>query len=270
MKWLLNVVIQSIIIIMTQTLTQSSAQSPTKSETVTLNGVNIYYEVYGKGEPLFLLHGFTQSSKSWLQFVPHYVDDFEVYLIDLKGHGKSGMFTENLSIKSVASDVDALMRYLKFDSINAIGFSYGGDVLVQLALMNPALIKSMIIIGACGSWTSSEFPEWVEYLSYRNLENLSWMREQQTSDEQIKSILDQVVNYNIIVTKEDLKSIRAKTLIVVGDKEDSITSECILSAKDNIPNSFLWIVPNTSHSAHKDKNQNDFVRISKDFFNNSW
>ena len=63
------------------------------------------------------------------------------------------MFTEKLSIKSVASDVDALIHYLKLDSINAIGFSYGGDVLVQLALMNPDLIKSMIIIGACGSWT---------------------------------------------------------------------------------------------------------------------
>jgi pimeloyl-ACP methyl ester carboxylesterase len=191
-------------------------------------------------------------------------------VVDLKGHGKSGMFTENLSIKSVASDVNALLQYLKLDSINAIGFSYGGDVLVQLALINPDLIKSMIIIGACGSWTASEFPEWVEYLSYENLENLPWMHDQQTSDEQIRSILAQVVNYNIAVTEEEFKRIKAKTMIVVGDKEDSITFDCILSAKNNIPKSYLWIVPNTGHSAHKEKNQDDFVRISKDFFNRNW
>lgn len=255
---------------MAQAVIKSSAQSPTKSEIVSLNGTKIYYEVYGKGEPLFLLHGFTQSSKSWLQFVPYYINDFEVYLVDLKGHGKSGMFTENLSIKSAASDLDALIQYLHLNSINTIGFSYGGDVLVQLALIKPDLIKSMIIIGSCGSWTSSEFPKWVEYLSYKNIKNLPWMRDQQTSEEQIRSILDQIVNYNITVTDTELKSIRAKTLIVVGDKEDSITFECILSAKNNIPNSFLWIVPNADHRAHKDKNQEDFIRISKDFFTQNW
>lgn len=96
------------------------------------------------------------------------------------------------------------------------------------------------------------------------------MHEQQTSEEQIRSILDQVVNYNVIVSEEELKTIKARTLIVVGDKEDSITFECILSAKNNIPKSFLWIVPNTDHRAHKDKNQDDFVRISKDFFSQNW
>jgi pimeloyl-ACP methyl ester carboxylesterase len=248
----------------------SSAQSPKKSEIVILNGTKIYYEVYGKGKPLFLLHGYTQSSESWLQFVPYYQNDFEVYLVDLKGHGKSGKFTENLSIKTAARDVVDLIRYLNLDSINAIGFSYGGDVLVQLALIKPDLINSMIIIGSCGSWVASEFPKWVEYLSFKNIENLPWMREQQTSEEQILSILDQVVNYNITVTDTEFKSIKAKTLIVVGDKEDSITFECILNAKDNIPNSFLWIVPNTDHRAHKDKNQDDFIRISKDFFTQNW
>ena len=255
---------------MAHSIIQTPAQTPVKSEIVRLNESSIYYEAYGKGEPLFLLHGYTQSSKSWLPFVSYYQNDFEVYLVDLKGHGKSGMFTENLSLRSVAEDVEALIRYLNLDSINTIGFSYGGDVIMQVALMNPALIKSMIIIGACGSWTASEFPKWVEYLSYKNIENLPWMLEQQTSVEQIRSILDQIVNYNITVTETELKNIKAKTLIVVGDNEDSITSDCILSAKNNIPNSFLWIVPNTSHSAHKDKNQDDFIRISKEFFTQNW
>ena len=248
----------------------SFSQTPIKTEIVTLNGTDVYYEVYGKGEPLFLLHGYTQSSKSWLPYVADYANDFEVYLVDLKGHGKSSQFTEKLSIKAVASDVDALIKYLQLDSINAIGFSYGGDILFQLALLHPGLIKSMIIIGSCGTWNVNNFPVWREYLSYKNINHLPWMREEQTSEEQIKSILDQVPNYNISFSEEELKSIQAKTLIVVGDQDDSIPLACISSARNNLPNSFLWVLPNTGHVAHRDKNKPEFVRLSKEFFSEPW
>jgi pimeloyl-ACP methyl ester carboxylesterase len=250
--------------------TKTFSQTPKKAETVMLNGTNVYYEVYGKGKPLFLLHGFTQSSKSWLPFVPDYSNDFEVYLVDLTGHGKSGMFKEKLSIKSVASDLNALIKHLKLDSIDAIGFSYGGDVLFQLALINPGLLKSMVVMGACGTWQATAFPNWVEYLSYKNISNLPWMHEQQTSEEQIKSILEQVVNYNVSVSDEEMKSIQTKTLFVLGDQDDSVPLEYIASARKNLPHSFLWILPNTGHSAHKDKNKNEFVRVSKEFLSGNW
>lgn len=248
----------------------SFSQTPLKAETVTLNGTHIYYEVYGKGEPLFLLHGFTQSSKSWLPYVADYASDFEVYLVDLKGHGKSSQFTEELSVKAAAGDVDALTRYLQLDSIHAIGFSYGGDILFQLALLHPGLIRSMIIIGACGTWDVNDFPAWKEYLSYKNIDNLPWMHAQQTSEVQIKSILDQVANYNVFVSDQELKSIQTKTLIVVGDQDDSVPLECISRARNNLPHSFLWILPNTGHVAHRDNNKTEFVRLSKEFFSERW
>jgi len=248
----------------------SLSQSPVKSEVVSVNGSNIYYEVYGKGAPLFLLHGFTQSSKSWIPYVSDYADGFEVYLIDLKGHGRSGHFTGRISLKEVAGEIDALARYLKLDSINAIGFSYGGEALFQLALLNPSLVKSMIIVGSCGSWNATDFPEWLEYLSYKNIDNLPWMREQQTSEEQIRSILDQVPNYEVSVSIEELKRIQTRTLLVIGDHDDSVTLECVSAAKDNIPDSFLWILPNTDHRAHRDKNKADFVRVSKEFLSGNW
>ena len=113
--------IQQILIIMLMATTAAFSQTLKKSATVSLNGSAIYYEVYGEGTPLFLLHGYTQSSKSWLPFVADYASDFEVYLVDLKGHGKSSPFTETLSIKAAAMDIEALIKYLKFDSIKAIG-----------------------------------------------------------------------------------------------------------------------------------------------------
>ncbi len=261
-----------IIIYLSMILTAANgfSQTPKKTEIVQLNGTNIYYEVYGEGEPLFLLHGYTQSSKSWLPFVSDYSNEFEVYLVDLKGHGKSSQFTEKISIKSAASDIDALVKHLKLDTINAIGYSYGGEVLFQLTLLHPGLVKSMIIIGSCGSWNAKDVPQWIEYLSYKNIDNLPWMREQQTSEEQIKSILEQLPNYNVSVSDDEMKSIQTRVLFVWGDQDDSFPLECIAAARKNLPNSFLWVLPNTGHGAHKDKNKSEFVRVSKEFFNQSW
>ncbi|MDQ4141719.1 MAG: alpha/beta hydrolase [Bacteroidota bacterium] len=248
----------------------SFSQTPKKAEVVSLQGVKIYYEVYGKGAPLILLHGYTGSSKHWAPYVSDYANDFEVYLIDLKGHGKSGPFKETLSIKSAANDVDALIKHLKLKSVNAIGFSYGGDVLFQLALLHPGLIKSMISIGACGTWNARDYPDWIESLSYKNINNLKWMREQQMNEAQSKAILDEFPNYNVSVNDEEMKSIEAKTLFILGDQDTSIPLECISSARKNLPESYLWILPNTGHGAHEGKNKQEFISVSKEFFREQW
>lgn len=237
-----------------------------KSEVVSLNGHTIYYEVYGNGAPLFLLHGYTLSSKHWQPFVDDYANDFEVYLVDLQGHGKSGPYKEDLSIQSVANDIHALIKYLTLESVYAIGYSYGGDVLFQLALMDPAIIKSMISIGASGIWRSKDFPDWIEFFSYKNIKNLKWMYDYQTDEDQIRIILDQFPNYNSAMSNEEIKRIETRILIVLGDKDESVPLETLWRVRQNLPNSFLWIVPNTGHGAHEGKNESEFVRISKSFF----
>ena len=241
------------------------SQVPKKAETVNVNGTDIYYEVYGEGSPLFLLHGYTLSSKYWLQYVSDYEEEFEVYLVDLTGHGKSSQFQEPLSIQSVAEDLNALINYLKLDQIQGIGFSYGGDVLFHLALINPKVLTSMVSIGALGSWDIREFPDWLDFFSYDNVDNLPWIRAYQTSEKQIQIILDQMKNYIVSISDEDLKSIKTKTLLIFGDDDDSIPLEEIKRVREFLPDSDLWIVPNSGHNAHEGQNKKDFVRISKEF-----
>ncbi len=244
------------------------SQNPKYSDTIELNGLLTYYETYGQGNPLFLLHGFTQSSKSWLPFINEYSDEFEIYLVDLMGHGKSSPFKERISIKSAAQNLKDLIDYLQLDSINAIGYSYGGEILFQLALLDPDLIKSMVIMGSCGSWDAKDSPEFVEYLSYKNIDNLPWMHDQQISEERIKNILDQVPTYSVIISESELKSIKTRTLLVVGDQDHATPLECVIKVKSNMPNAFLWIVPNTEHRVHQDKNKDLFIKTSKEFLNN--
>lgn len=246
------------------------SQKFNRADTIELNGIQTYYEVYGQGYPLFLLHGFTQSSQSWNQFIPEFNNEYEIYLVDLMGHGKSSAFSEKVSVKSAAQNLMNLIEYLGLENIIAIGYSYGGEILFQLALINPDLVKSMIIIGSCGTWNAEDFPEFVEYLSYKNLENLPWMYDQQVSDERIRNILDQFPNYSVQLSEAELKSIKTRTLLVVGDNDHATPLECIIRTKTNMPNAFLWIVPNTGHRVHQDRNKDLFVKNSKDFFDDNW
>ncbi|WP_373493134.1 alpha/beta fold hydrolase [Aquiflexum sp.] len=265
MKWFF------ILIILAMTM-KAFSQNPKRSVTVELNGLQTYYEVYGNGnKPLFLLHGFTQSSKSWIPFISGYSKEFEIFLVDLMGHGKSSPFTGAVSIKSAAQNLKDLIEYLELDNINAIGHSYGGEILFQLALIKPEIIGSMVINGSCGSWNAQDFPEFIEYLSYANIDNLTWMREQQVNEERIRNILEQFPNYSIEVNESELKSIKTRTLIVVGDNDDATPLECVVKAKSNMPNAYLWIVPNTGHGSHQDKNKDLFIKISTDFLmGNDW
>ena len=241
------------------------SQEIVKSETVSLNGLKTYYEVYGKGEPLLLLHGWGQSSKYWLPYILDYYEDFEVYLVDLQGHGRSEIFDPNWSINSVANNLNDLIEYLKLDRIKSIGLSYGGDVLFQLAVINPMVIESMIIIGALGTWDAKENPDYIEYFSYSNLENLAGMKAFQTSDNQLRAILDYFENYTVELSDDQLKKIQAETLIILGDDDESIAMREVSRARKNLPKSDLWILPNSPHKAHEGKNKEEFIRISRAF-----
>ena len=255
----------TILLILVLMSTYSFTQSPKKSEIVSINGKNIYYEVYGKGKPLFLLHGYTASSKSWTTYIGDYIVDYEVYLIDLNGHGKSDAFKEKLSIKSVAEDLNALIQYLKLEKIKAIGFSFGGDVLFQLALINPSLIESMVTIGSLGSWSINDYPEVERSFTYEKIDNFPWIKSSHTNDKQIRSLFEQFKNYTIRLSDDELRNIKPEVLLVLGDDDNGMPLEEAARVRKNLPKSDLWILPNVSHGAHEGKNKKEFIRISKAF-----
>jgi len=241
------------------------SQAPKKSELVFINGKKIYYEVYGKGKPLFLLHGYTLSSKHWLPYVKDFDQEYEVYVIDLTGHGKSDAFKETLSIKSVAKDLNALIEYLKLDKIKAIGFSFGGDVLYHLALLNPNLIESMITIGAVGTWSVDDFPEYKEAFTFEKRADFPWIQDFHKTDERIKALMEQFNNYIVKVSTEELQSIKPEVLIMIGDDDAGMDLTEVARVKKNLPNSDLWILPNVSHGAHEGETKGEFIIKAKAF-----
>lgn len=241
------------------------SQSPKRSALVTVNGKQLYYEVYGQGEPLFLLHGYTLSSKAWQPYVNDYKEDYEVYLVDLNGHGKSDAFTEKLSLKQVAQSFLGLVAHLKLEKIKAIGFSFGGDVLYQATLANPDLITSMITIGAVGSWDVNNFKNYQEAFTFENRKNFPWLEPYHASDDKIKALMEQFKNYVVHVSNEELQQIQPEVMIILGDNDDGIAIDQVARARMHLPSSDLWILPNVSHSAHEGETKEDFIAKSKAF-----
>jgi len=91
------------------------------------------------------------------------------------------------------------------------------------------------------------------------------MRDHHESERQIQAILDQFPNYSVSVSDEEIKQITAETLVVLGDRDNSISLDCISNLRKNLPKSYLWILPDSQHNAHEGKNKNEFVRISRLF-----
>lgn len=112
-----------------------------------LNGIELYYETSGEGEPLLFIHGLGSSTRDWEDQVQDFSEKFQTITVDLRGHGQSEKPSTSYSISLFASDVAALIREIG-EPMNVAGISMGGMVALQLAVDYPNMVKSLIIINS--------------------------------------------------------------------------------------------------------------------------
>jgi pimeloyl-ACP methyl ester carboxylesterase len=114
-----------------------------------VNGIKVYYEVYGEGKPIILLHGaFMTIDMNWGQLIPELSKTRKVIAIELQGHGHTPFSDRKLSHATLASDVEGVMDYLKIDSADVAGYSFGGAVAYQLAIQSPKRVSKLVIISS--------------------------------------------------------------------------------------------------------------------------
>src|ERR1051325_2787123 len=122
---------------------------PAASGYAPVNGIKVYYEVRGEGRPIVLLHGaFMTIDLNWGQLIPELSKTRKVIAIELQGHGHTPFSDRKLTHATLASDVEGVMDYLKIDSADVAGYSFGGSVAYQLAIQSPKRIKKLVIISA--------------------------------------------------------------------------------------------------------------------------
>jgi pimeloyl-ACP methyl ester carboxylesterase len=133
------------------TVFQSKGQQlkPADSGYVPVNGIKVYYEVYGEGKPLVLLHGaFMNIEMNWGQLIPELSKTRKVIAIEMQGHGHTQYSDRKLDLATLASDVAGVMDHLKVDSADVVGYSMGGSVAYQLTIQSPKRVKKLVIISS--------------------------------------------------------------------------------------------------------------------------
>lgn len=122
---------------------------PAESGYAPVNGIKVYYEVYGEGKPIVLLHGaFYTIEMNWGQLIPELSKTRKVIAIELQGHGHTPFSERKLDIATLASDVEGVMNYLKVDSSDVAGYSMGGSVAYQFAVKYPKRLRKLVIISS--------------------------------------------------------------------------------------------------------------------------
>ena len=140
---------------------------PAASGYAPVNGSKVYYEVYGKGKPVVLLHGaFMTIAGNWSELIPELSKTRKVIAIEMQGHGHTPYQDRKISHAALASDVEGVMDYLKIDSADIAGYSMGGSVAYQLAIQSPKRVKKLVIISSTyksGGWIpdiNNAFKQW--------------------------------------------------------------------------------------------------------------
>jgi pimeloyl-ACP methyl ester carboxylesterase len=140
-----------LLIAVTFVASMSSGQQikPSATGYAPVNGTKVYYEVYGEGRPVVLIHGaFMTIQGNWSELIPALSKTRKVIAIELQGHGHTPFSDRKLSHAALAGDVEGVMNYLKIDSDDVVGYSMGGSVAYKFAIESPKRLKKLVIISS--------------------------------------------------------------------------------------------------------------------------
>lgn len=207
-----------------------------------LQDTNLYYEIYGEGEPLILLHGNSGSIKDFYQQIPVLSKQYKVIAIDTRGQGKSiDSSKKDFTYKMFADDVKAVADQLKLNKVNIAGWSDGGNTGLEFALKYPEKLNKLITIGA------NAFPDGVDNRLTDHFENKMLVLKELKKPEQFnEQRLLKIMLTQPRIAKKDLNRIGNKVLVIAGDNDVIKRDHTELIAKE-IPNAELKIYSNATH-----------------------
>ncbi|MEI6575212.1 MAG: alpha/beta hydrolase [Bacteroidota bacterium] len=218
--------------------------NPVAGHTINLRGFMLYYEVYGQGEPLLMIHGNGGSMNNFQNQIPYFAQHYRVILADSRAQGRSVDDSDTLSYEMMADDINALLDSLHLDSCRVIGWSDGGINGLLLAIRHPEKVKKLTITGA-NLWPDSsavggaEFKNGMDY--YNSLKQMT-----RTPKVRNDLKLAQIIAFEPHITLQQLNHIKCPSLVIGGDHDLILPEHTMLIAK-SIPGAFLWILPNSGH-----------------------
>jgi len=224
--------------------------NPETGKYAVVNGIRLYYETYGSGKPLMLIHGNLGDINKMGYQINYFSKHYYVIVPDCRGRGKSEMNTDSLTYDLITADLIALMEGLNIDSCNIIGWSDGGIIGILMGINFPERVGKIVAMGA-NLWpdTTALLPWAKNWIVNTKLEANKMINAHDTASDwhvvyQLMNMMDKQPNIEL----KELKKIRSPVLVVAGDK-DLVNDEHTVLIYQNIPNAHLWIIPGGTHFA---------------------
>lgn len=265
------------LLLLTLTFTTTKAQSvkmPPRVDTVhyghnpaaghflNTRGFRLYYETYGQGAPMLIIHGNGGSIDNWVYQIPYFAHDYHVVIADSRAQGQSVDKGDSLSYEMMTDDLNALLDSLHMDSCFVIGWSDGGINGLLMAIRHPEKVKKLAVTGA-NLWPDTTAVNPVAYNWAMNY-NIALRKKDTLASARQELKLAHLLSYEPHISLEQLHGIHCPTLVIGGD-HDVIRPQHTLLIAENIPRSYCWILPNSGHSTPIFYGD-DFNRVVGNFF----
>ncbi len=214
-------------------------------KTFTHDGVKLYYEVYGAGEPLLLIHGNNAGIASLSAQIDYFRKRYKVIAMDSRDQGRSGDSPGRITYEKMTDDLAALLDHLKTGPVNVLGWSDGGIEALLLGIRHPAKVKKIAADAANLNPTEEAFSPEVLALVKSMVDSVPPAAKETPQDKRDLKVTQMMLDEPHIDAKA-LEAITAPTLVLAGD-HDVIRDEHTLEIYHHIPNSQLCIFPDATH-----------------------
>jgi len=235
-----------------------------------VNGLEMYYEIHGVGQPLVLLHGGAGAAEMFSQIIPALSEDRQVVAAELQAHGHTADIDRPLRYELMADDVAALIGHLRLGRADVMGYSLGGGVALRTAIQHPTLVRKLVLVSTpCKreGW----YPEVLAGMGQSGPESSEALK--QTPMYRVYSrAAPRIQDWPVLLTKlgemlrrdydwsRDVANLKIPTMIVVGDADSVRTSHAVEFFEllgggkvdggwdgSGMPSSKLSILPGTTH-----------------------
>ncbi|MEQ8802100.1 alpha/beta fold hydrolase [Haliea sp.] len=222
--------------------------SPDRGGYADINGIKMYYEVYGEGEPMALIHGSGQDISAMRHQIDYFAGKYKVVAADSRAHGKSGLGEGELTYIQMADDWADLFRHLKLGPVKVVGWSDGGNIGLRMAVDHPELIDKLATMGANLQPDASAVQPWA----------VAWVKQASAEVDAMLTAGDTSQNWKVQaehlrllreqpnMTLGELGQIKVPVLVMAGDK-DVIRDEHTVLMYQHIPRAHLAIFPGETH-----------------------
>jgi len=215
---------------------------------INVNGVKHYYEIYGTGAPLLLIHGNGSGIKGWAAQIEYFSKKYKVYAVDGRGRGKTELGKDTLSYMQLANDMATFISQMNLDSVYVVGKSDGGIIGILLGIYFPQHIRKIVAFGA-NMWPDSTalYTACVDGIKKdrQNAERMLAAKDT-TKNWYLVQQCNRMMEFQPHITAEDLHKIKVPVLVMSCDR-DLIREEHTFFIYKNIPLADLSIFPGETH-----------------------